>query len=212
MKNCMNLIRKLDDNGISIDVNTVLDEYDRKMAKFEAVKNKFKPGCTVTYIGNVYNRLRDKIGVVKDVRLCSTDDIICVIVKYEDEGFTRYLDPRYLKILNSKKHIKPEFSIKKVIFNEPATIVFWEDGTKTVVKCSKRDTYDYEKGIAMAIAKKVFGNTNNYYKKIKNFLPKEEKQKKSFDTKEDHFKEVNETLNSYSTLWRKAIKDFWCDQ
>lgn len=25
--------------------------------------------------------------------------------------------------------------IKKVIFNDPATIVLWNDGTKTVVKC-----------------------------------------------------------------------------
>ena len=31
--------------------------------------------------------------------------------------------------------------IKKVIFNDPATIVLWDDGTKTVVKCSEGDTY-----------------------------------------------------------------------
>lgn len=34
----------------------------------------------------------------------------------------------------------PEFDskqIKNVIFNDPATIVFWKDGTKTVVKCQK---------------------------------------------------------------------------
>lgn len=48
--------------------------------------------------------------------------------------------------------------IKNVRFNEPATIVYWEDGTKTVVICQEGDIYDEEKGLAMAIAKKALGN------------------------------------------------------
>lgn len=43
--------------------------------------------------------------------------------------------------------------IKKVIFNDPATIVFWEDGTKTIVKCQEGVTFDPEKGLAMAISR-----------------------------------------------------------
>lgn len=46
--------------------------------------------------------------------------------------------------------------IEKVIFNEPATIVFWKDGTKTIVKCSPNDEYDREKGLLMCIAKKLY--------------------------------------------------------
>lgn len=53
--------------------------------------------------------------------------------------------------------------IKDVIFNRPATIVFWADNTKTVVKCGENDVYDPEKGLAMAIVKKVYGNKGNYY-------------------------------------------------
>ena len=53
--------------------------------------------------------------------------------------------------------------IKKVIFNNPATIILWEDGTKTVVKCGEYDTFDPEKGVAMAISKKYFGNNEGYY-------------------------------------------------
>lgn len=45
--------------------------------------------------------------------------------------------------------------IKKVIFNDPATIVYWEDGTKTVVKAMDGETFDKEKGLAMTISKKV---------------------------------------------------------
>lgn len=82
----------------------------------------------------------------------------------------------YCNILNStygigSSHI-PE--IKNVIFNDPATIVFWEDGTKTVVKCQDGDEFDPEKGLAMAIAKKAYGNKGNYCNKMKKWLPKEE--------------------------------------
>lgn len=51
-----------------------------------------------------------------------------------------------------------DIKVKKVIFSNPATIVFWSDGTKTVVKCGKDDTYDKEKGFYIACAKKLFGN------------------------------------------------------
>ena len=65
-------------------------------------------------------------------------------------------------------------AIKNVRFNEPATIVFWEDGSKTVVKCQDGDIYDPEKGLAMAISKKVLGNKGNYYEVFKKWLPEEE--------------------------------------
>lgn len=53
--------------------------------------------------------------------------------------------------------------IVNVIFNNPATIVFWSDGTKTVVKRQKGDKkFDPEKGLAMAICKKVMGNKGNF--------------------------------------------------
>lgn len=61
-------------------------------------------------------------------------------------------------------------SIKNVIFNDPATIVFWHDGTKTVVKCGENDIFDPEKGLAMAISKKFLGNQGNYYNEIKKWV------------------------------------------
>ena len=62
--------------------------------------------------------------------------------------------------------------IKDVIFNNPATIVFWEDGTKTVVQCRENDIYDPEKGLAMAISKKIMGNKRDYYHTFKHWLKK----------------------------------------
>lgn len=67
-------------------------------------------------------------------------------------------------------------SIKNVIFNDPATIVFWSDGTKTVVK-AEGESFDPEKGLAMAIAKKSLGNEGNYYEIFREWLPKENDNK-----------------------------------
>ena len=67
-----------------------------------------------------------------------------------------------------------DISIKNIIFNDPATIVFWNDGTKTIVK-AENEPFDPEKGLAMAISKKVLGNKGNYYEMFKKWLPKEDK-------------------------------------
>ena len=60
--------------------------------------------------------------------------------------------------------------IEKVIFNEPATIVLWKDGTKTVVKCQEGDTFDKEKGLALCICKKAFGNKGNFNEVFKKYI------------------------------------------
>ena len=60
--------------------------------------------------------------------------------------------------------------IEKVIFNDPATIVFWSDGSKTVVKTQNDETYDKEKGLSMAISKKMLGNTSKYYDTFKKWI------------------------------------------
>lgn len=60
--------------------------------------------------------------------------------------------------------------IKKVIFNDLATIIFWKDGSKTVVKCQPDDKYDKMTGFAMACAKYMFGNKGNYYEVFKKWV------------------------------------------
>ena len=67
-----------------------------------------------------------------------------------------------------KENNMPE--IVDVIFNEPSTIVRWKDGTKTVVKCGKRDNYDKEKGLAMCIVKKINGNKGNFNNLFKKWV------------------------------------------
>ena len=74
----------------------------------------------------------------------------------------------YVELLKEIEY-NSNFAIENVIFNNPATIVFWDDGTKTVVK-AENEPFDPEKGLAMAIAKKVFGNQGSYYNEFKKWL------------------------------------------
>ena len=94
-------------------------------------------------------------------------------------------------------------SIKNVIFAPPATIVYWSDGSKTVVKCSEKDVFDPEKGLAMAIAKRCGGNKGSYYKEIQNWV---EKSGKKYPGKTAAGKAVDlDVLKKYSS---EANKDF----
>lgn len=83
--------------------------------------------------------------------------------------------------------------IKNVKFNGPATIVFWADGTKTVVKCQDGDDYSEEVGLAMCIVKKVFGNTSKYNDIFKKWCP-------SYDAETDddeYFSEAYKQFRNY---------------
>ena len=86
-----------------------------------------------------------------------------------------------------------KLTIKNVIFNDPATIVFWNDGTKTVVKTQNGEVFDPEKGLAMAICKKMIGkNTGRYYETFKKWLPNANK-----DSLEDVNKDSLEDLTPF---------------
>lgn len=57
-----------------------------------------------------------------------------------------------------------------VIFNNPATIVYWSDGTKTVVKCQPGDVFSAEAGLTTAMLKKYMGNDNTFNRVINEWL------------------------------------------
>ena len=75
---------------------------------------------------------------------------------------------------DSRRRNFMKFDINKAIYNDPATIVYWADGTKTVVKAQNGESYDPEKGLAMCFAKKARGNKGNYYEEFKKHLPEPE--------------------------------------
>ena len=127
-------------------------------------------GSSVTgYPERIQNWYRTLIGLPSDSK---HNDVIDSL-RYSLEG--------YHEFCKRTQHNQKLPEIKKVIFNDPATIVFWEDGTKTVVKnddrykSGKLKPYDPEKGLSMAISKKALGNDGKYYNKFRKWLPKEDK-------------------------------------
>lgn len=105
-------------------------------------------------------------------------------------------------------------AIKNVIFAPPATIVYWSDGSKTVVKCSEKDVFDPEKGLAMAIAKRCGGNKGNYYKEIQNWVKKSGKkypgktatQKKAAPKSNPDRESMKKLISKTNEDWNEFLK------
>lgn len=83
-----------------------------------------------------------------------------------DLNTCRFKPRGIVDVLKGLPSLNDSTAIKEVIFHDPATIVYWEDGTKTVVKCQDEE-FDKEKGLLAAIAKKVYGNKGNFNNIIK---------------------------------------------
>lgn len=98
---------------------------------------------------------------------------------------------------NSKtKHV-----YKKVIYNPPATIVLWADGSKTVVKCSPDDVYDPEKGLYLCFMKK-FINNDTEFKKILREETKNIANNQADILVYDHF------IDDFSNHMQNVVKNF----
>ena len=98
-------------------------------------------------------------------------------VALKDEDFLDAMRYCYNDILSVEKYkasielrVDIPGMIDRVIFNDPATIILWKDGSKTVVKRSEDDIWDPEKGFCMAVIKKLYGCTSF----IKRFMEPEE--------------------------------------
>ena len=91
--------------------------------------------------------------------------------------------------------------VRKVLYNGPATIVFWEDNTKTVVKMQDgEEVYDPDKAFAMAVCKKLFGNTFN-----KHLTQAQKAFKKSCDELYDQ--RLKEFINDPESYINGFVKD-----
>ncbi len=78
-------------------------------------------------------------------------------------------------ILNNKSNNIPEPI--NIIYNKPYTIVEFDDGDKVVVKCNN-ENFDKEKGVAMAIIRKLYNNRQEFRRWVENgkeFVPKNKK-------------------------------------
>lgn len=60
----------------------------------------------------------------------------------------------------SRRNNMMKYGVKEIIYHDAATIVYWTDGTKTVVKCNENDEYSEYAGFVAAVAKKMYGGAN----------------------------------------------------
>lgn len=63
--------------------------------------------------------------------------------------------------------IPTKYTPKKIIYHDIATIVFWMDGTKTVVKLGGDEKNNRYTAFCAALAKKVYGNNSRVNKIVK---------------------------------------------
>lgn len=61
---------------------------------------------------------------------------------------------------------------KQIIYSGNRTIVFWNDGDKTIVKCAEGEVFDEYNGFVAALAKKMYGSTS----KVKKIIDKTKKK------------------------------------
>lgn len=129
-----------------------------------------KNGILTSDLGNEYGPFENVHEINRD-RVVSNLARFCEFVDYTTYNRVSVRTSSYYNRVNP-------FEIEDVIFNGPATIVKWTDGTKTVVKAQDGEEFDPEKGLAMAFAKKAMGNKGLYFNVIKKWTEKYEEDKK----------------------------------
>lgn len=75
---------------------------------------------------------------------------------------------------NSVRSAKTVYTPRRILRSGPATIVFWEDGTKTIVKLSDGEEDNAYAAFTAALAIKIFGS-NSKLKKMVKTLTEEQK-------------------------------------
>lgn len=101
----------------------------------------------------------------------------CYEGKCEVVDFNNTLASKYGDIYGILGFEKPvSFDVKEVIYNDPAVVVYWKDGTKTVAT-AQNEEYDPEKGLAICFAKKALGNSYKGMGRFKRLLKKALKKK-----------------------------------
>lgn len=142
----------------------------------------------------------DDSGVLDNIVYMDTD---AIEYTHHDVKVTQDLYKRRFTAMFNQKLPK----IQNVIFNDPATIVFWADGTKTVVK-AENEEFDPEKGLAMAISKKALGNKREYYYTFLHWLKKYEKKSDlEINIELPDFTEAAENLRKLTKAFRGKTVD-----
>ena len=104
--------------------------------------------------------MRQTTGCVPELDLSVAIDTVSAVECVPPWERKVYVEPPYIPTAFVPSFFRQGTNLKakQVIFNPPATVVLWVDGTKTVVKCDPEDTYDKRTGLALCYMKKALGN------------------------------------------------------
>lgn len=82
------------------------------------------------------------------------------------------------EILNDNKEEEAmDLHPVKIIFNDPVSVVFWEDGEKTVVRRHEGEPYDKYTAFCAALAIKIFGSNTEVNRIVRSGIDQQEKNK-----------------------------------
>lgn len=142
-----------------------IDKKRHIMSNIAIACPSFETNINTKYVKNIDHSPTRDIRVVLGEKMYEPLLVETRFSSHEDTemDITVCVSPRYER----PSYVINNSAIKNVIFNPPATIILWADGTKTVVKTQGDDVFDPEKGFAMAVAKKTFGNKGSYYNEVK---------------------------------------------
>lgn len=166
------------------------------MSKYKIAEYSYNIGCDAYACDTISLELlvdKSKLisgeNIIDDLRnRIEKDEYSWPSITVNTNGFSRLDKTEQLLLLTGRRNGKTMYMANalktimmninfypvKVIFNDPATIVFWDDGTKTVVKCQPGDTYNPEMGLALCFSKKALGNKSNFNNVFKKWIKEDE--------------------------------------
>ena len=131
-----------------------------------------------------------------------------------DSSLRKPLLDMYKKgLIEGREIVWKSISVDRIIFNDPATIVFWQDGTKTVVKCQKDQTFNPYFGFCAAIAKKLYGSNSRLNRIVETYFDEDPRKDRCAwcvnSIKENKEEPCVKCKVNMQNEGKKGLKSYW---
>ena len=134
-----------------------------------------------------------------------TSMTLCVAVKARNDSSLSSLVPTHSGRYPWGDKSRQPITVDHIFYDDVATVVFWTDGTKTVVKCAEGTKYDEYAAFCIALAKKIYGNNSALKRAINNHARYSKKRQieKKFNTED----RIEEAVRKYVQHIHKNLAD-----
>lgn len=122
----------------------------------------------------------DKANVYGDSKMKMAEKILGTC---QNEVLNQIVSSSRIELTTKENKEKKEkeyvsLDVRRIIKNGPATIVFWEDNTKTVVVRKKGEKDNLYYAFCAALAKRIYGNNSQVNKIVKSIVDETKKTSK----------------------------------